>query len=132
MLVELSGYKVGTDLITASIHVTSTPTRQLQLLNYYEHGAEHNISTINMAYAKRDEDAEGSIFANIDRTTVFQEARIFNQSPISPRQCRVLLTKIIYLLSIGEHFSTHESTDLFFGMTKLFQHKDVSRTTGVY
>lgn len=78
-----------------------------------------------MSYSKKDEDSDGNLFANIDRTTVFQEARIFNQSPVSPRKCRVLLTKIIYLLSIGEQFSTHESTDLFFGMTKLFQHKDV-------
>lgn len=85
------------------------------------------MPTGTMSYSKKDEDSEGNLFANIDRTTVFQEARIFNQSPISPRKCRVLLTKIIYLLSIGEHFSTHESTDLFFGMTKLFQHKDVSR-----
>lgn len=83
-----------------------------------------------MSYSKKDEDADGNLFANIDRTTVFQEARIFNQSPISPRKCRVLLTKIIYLLSIGEHFSTHESTDLFFGMTKLFQHKDVCSSSG--
>lgn len=78
-----------------------------------------------MSYSKKDEDADGTVFSNIDRTTVFQKARIFNQSPISPRKCRVLLTELIYLLSIGEQFSPLESTDLFFGMTKLFQHKDV-------
>lgn len=62
-----------------------------------------------------------------DKTTVIQEARVFNESPISPRKCRILLTKIIYLLYIGETFGTQEATTLFFGVTKLFQHKDVSR-----
>lgn len=58
--------------------------------------------------------------------TVIQEARVFNESPISPRKCRILLTKIIYLLYVGETFGTTEATTLFFGVTKLFQHKDVS------
>ena len=57
--------------------------------------------------------------------TVIQEARVFNETPISPRKCRILLTKIVYLLYIGETFGTQEATTLFFGVTKLFQHKDV-------
>lgn len=56
---------------------------------------------------------------------MIQEARVFNESPISPRKCRALLTRIIYLLYAGETFSTQEATGLFFGVTKLFQHKDV-------
>lgn len=61
-----------------------------------------------------------------DKSTVIQEARAFNESPISPRKCRALLTRIVYLLYVGETFSTQEATTLFFGVTKLFQHKDVS------
>lgn len=61
-----------------------------------------------------------------DKTTVIQEARVFNESPISPRKCRILLTKIVYLLYVGETFGAQEATTLFFGVTKLFQHKDVS------
>lgn len=61
-----------------------------------------------------------------DKSTVLQEARVFNESPISPRKCRALLTRIVYLLYVGETFSTQEATTLFFGVTKLFQHKDVS------
>jgi coatomer protein complex subunit gamma len=57
---------------------------------------------------------------------VIQEARVFNETPISPRKCRILLTKVIYLLYTGETFSRTEATTLFFGATKLFQHKDVS------
>ena len=60
-----------------------------------------------------------------DKTTVIQEARAFNESPISPRKCRALLTRITYLLYMGETFSTQEATTLFFGVSKLFQHKDV-------
>lgn len=58
---------------------------------------------------------------------MIQEARVFNETPISPRKCRILLTKIVYLLYVGETFGTQEATTLFFGVTKLFQHKDVSR-----
>ncbi|BFZ58705.1 coatomer subunit gamma [Savitreella phatthalungensis] len=85
------------------------------------------------SYKKDEEDGgSGGFGAGIDRTSVFQEARIFNQSPVNPRKCRLLLTKIIFLLSQGEVFSPHESTDLFFGMTKLFQHKDPSLRQMVY
>lgn len=60
-----------------------------------------------------------------DKTTVLQQARLFNEAVTSPRKCRILLTKIIYLLYTGETFSTQEATTLFFGVTKLFQNKDV-------
>lgn len=58
--------------------------------------------------------------------TVIQGARVFNETPISPRKCRIILTQLMYLLFVGETFSTQEATTLFFGVTKLFQHKDVS------
>jgi hypothetical protein len=61
-----------------------------------------------------------------DKSTVILEARAFNESPISPRKCRALLTRIVFLLYVGETFTTQEATTLFFGVTKLFQHKDVS------
>ena len=64
-----------------------------------------------------------------DKSTVIQEARVFNESPISPRKCRSLLARIVYLLYCGETFSVQEATQLFFGVTKLFQHKDVSNTS---
>ena len=85
-----------------------------------------------------------------DKTSVFQEARVFNETPVSPRKCRVrlntllshpeklkaftqiLLTKIIYLLYVGETFGTQEATTLFFGVTKLFQHKDPALRQMVY
>ena len=53
-----------------------------------------------------------------------QPARLFNYSPISPRKCRILLTKIALLLFTGESFPPNEATDLFFGISKLFQNKE--------
>ncbi|CAG8715942.1 11838_t:CDS:2, partial [Acaulospora colombiana] len=68
-------------------------------------------------------DDEGIYYNN--KTTIIQEARVFNESPINPRKCRSLLTRIVYLLYTGDTFATHEATTLFFGTTKLFQNKDV-------
>jgi coatomer subunit gamma len=57
---------------------------------------------------------------------------VFNTSPISPRRCRILLTKIALLLFTGEKFPTNEATSLFFGISKLFQNKDASLRQMVY
>ncbi|EXJ77967.1 hypothetical protein A1O3_09126 [Capronia epimyces CBS 606.96] len=84
-----------------------------------------------MSYAKKDEDADHTGF-KLDRTAVFQDARLFNSSPISPRKCRTLLTKIAVLLFTGEKFPTNEATTLFFGISKLFQNKDPSLRQMVY
>ncbi|EIW73462.1 hypothetical protein TREMEDRAFT_70972 [Tremella mesenterica DSM 1558] len=80
---------------------------------------------------KKDEESGGMSFYH-DKSTVIQEARVFNESPISPRKCRALLTRIVYLLYVGETFSTQEATTLFFGVTKLFQHKDSALRQMVY
>ncbi|KAH9812366.1 adaptin N terminal region-domain-containing protein [Melampsora americana] len=80
---------------------------------------------------KKDEETGVAHFMQ-DKTTVIQEARVFNESPISPRKCRILLTKIVYLLYVGETFGPQEATTLFFGVTKLFQHKDSALRQMVY
>lgn len=59
-------------------------------------------------------------------------ARIFNTSPIQPRRCRVLLTKLALLLFTGEKFPTNEATSLFFGMSQLFQSKEPSLRQMMY
>ena len=78
-----------------------------------------------MAFASKKEDESGLSSYYNNKTTVIQEARVFNDTPVSPRKCRALLTRIVYLLYIGETFGTQEATTLFFGTTKLFQNKDV-------
>jgi hypothetical protein len=50
-----------------------------------------------MNFDKKDEDNE-AVF-HLDKTQVFQEARLFNASPIQPKKCRILLTKIKRILS---------------------------------
>lgn len=62
----------------------------------------------------------------------FSTARLFNSSPISPRRCRTLLTKLAVLMFTGERFPTDEATTLFFGISKLFQNKDPSLRQMVY
>ncbi|KAI5291547.1 coatomer subunit gamma [Ascosphaera acerosa] len=109
-----------------------------------------------MSYMKKDEDAEASLL-KLDRTSVFQEGvyitsriapglagegwrdacytpapRLFNTSPISPRKCRALLTKLAVLMFTGERFPTEEATTLFFSVSKLFQNKDPSLRQVVY
>ncbi|ORX63772.1 ARM repeat-containing protein, partial [Basidiobolus meristosporus CBS 931.73] len=86
-----------------------------------------------MSWAKKDEDGgESGLLHHLDKTTVLQEARVFNETPISPKKCRILLAKIAYLLYVGESFATNEATDLFFSITKLFQSKDTALRQIVY
>uniref|UniRef100_A0AAY5EV87 Coatomer subunit gamma n=1 Tax=Electrophorus electricus TaxID=8005 RepID=A0AAY5EV87_ELEEL len=77
-------------------------------------------------FDKKDEEAgSGSNpFQHLEKSAVLQEARIFNETPINPRRCLHILTKIIYLLNQGEHFGTTEATEAFFAMTRLFQSND--------
>ena len=70
------------------------------------------------------------ITPNVNKCTT--TARVFNTSPVSPRKCRILLTKIALLLFTGEKFPTNEATSLFFGISKLFQNKDASLRQMVY
>ncbi|KAJ1724732.1 coatomer subunit gamma [Coemansia erecta] len=82
---------------------------------------------------KKDEDTdELGALMNLDQSTVMQEARVFNETPIRPRHSRLLLAKIIFLLYRGDKMSTTEATDLFFSITKLFQCKDMSLRQMVY
>ncbi|KAI4461365.1 coatomer subunit gamma [Holotrichia oblita] len=81
---------------------------------------------------KEEEDGGGNPFQNIEKTTVLQEARTFNETPVNPRKCTHILTKILYLLNQGEQFGSTEATEAFFAMTKLFQSKDVILRRMVY
>ncbi|XP_060078948.1 coatomer subunit gamma-2-like [Ylistrum balloti] len=73
---------------------------------------------------KEEEDGGGNPFHNIEKSSVLQEARTFNESPINPRKCAHILTKVLYLINQGEQIGATEATEAFFAMTKLFQAKD--------
>ncbi|XP_063547114.1 coatomer subunit gamma-2-like [Cydia strobilella] len=81
---------------------------------------------------KKEEEEGGNIFQNLDKTTLIQEARYFNSTPVNPRKCILILSKILYLLNQGEKLTTQEATDMFFATTKLFQSKDVMLRRLVY
>lgn len=83
-------------------------------------------------WKKMEDDGDGGLFLNLNKSTVLQEARVFNASPVKPRQCRVLLSKICCILYQGEVFTKQEATDLFFGVTKLFQCQEPSLRQMVY
>ena len=70
-----------------------------------------------------------SPFQGLEKAAVLQECRIFHDSQIvihQPRKCCQLITKLLHILTQGESFSSGECTEVFFGVTKLFQSKDVS------
>ncbi|XP_074832121.1 coatomer subunit gamma-2 isoform X1 [Carettochelys insculpta] len=77
-------------------------------------------------FDKKDEEtgSGSNPFQHLEKSAVLQEARIFNETPINPRRCLHILTKILYLLNQGEHFGTTEATEAFFAMTRLFQSND--------
>lgn len=81
---------------------------------------------------KEEEEGSANPFQNIEKTTVLQETRTFNDTPVNPRKCTHILTKILYLLNQGEQLSTTEATEAFFAMTKLFQSRDVILRRMVY
>ncbi|XP_063978649.1 coatomer subunit gamma isoform X2 [Diachasmimorpha longicaudata] len=74
----------------------------------------------------------GNPFQNLEKTTVLQEARTFNDTPVHPRKCSHILTKILYLINQGEVLGVTEATETFFAMTKLFQSRDVVLRRLVY
>ncbi|BES96180.1 Coatomer subunit alpha-2 [Nesidiocoris tenuis] len=73
---------------------------------------------------KKEEEDGGNMFQNLDKTSVLQDARTFNDTPVNPRKCTPILTKILFLLNQGEQLGTTEATEAFFAMTKLFQSKN--------
>lgn len=74
---------------------------------------------------KAEELGEFGIFTNIDRVNVVQDTRAFSDTPLSPKRCISILSKVLYLLGQGEQFNEKEATTVFFASTKSFQCKDV-------
>ncbi|XP_020811716.1 coatomer subunit gamma isoform X2 [Drosophila serrata] len=82
----------------------------------------------------KDEEEDGPVnaYQNLEKTSVLQETRTFNETPVNARKCIHILTKILYLINQGEQLVAREATDCFFAMTKLFQSKDVVLRRMVY
>ncbi|XP_025417234.1 coatomer subunit gamma-2 [Sipha flava] len=81
---------------------------------------------------KKEEEDGGNPYQNLEKTSVLQEARTFNDTPVNPKKCTYILTKILYMINQGEQLGTAEATDTFFAMTKLFQSRDIILRRMVY
>jgi coatomer protein complex subunit gamma len=81
---------------------------------------------------KKEEEAGGNPYFNLEKSSVLQEARTFNETPINAKRCCLTLTKIMYLINQGEPIGKTEATEAFFAMTKLFQSRDTTLRRMVY
>jgi coatomer protein complex subunit gamma len=71
----------------------------------------------------------------LDKATVLQETKIFSDASIvtkHPKKCCQLITKLLHILTQGEPFTSTETTDVFFKVTKLFQSKDANLRRMMY
>lgn len=52
-------------------------------------------------FDKKDEESGGGSnpLQHLEKSAVLQEARVFNETPINPRKCAHILTKILYLIN---------------------------------
>ena len=73
---------------------------------------------------KKDEDEGYSRYRGRQKSAVLQECRCFNDRELNARRCITILTKILWLLSQGDKLTRLETTEVFFGVTKLLQAKD--------
>ncbi len=86
----------------------------------------------------KDDDEEEvyySPYANLEKSAVLQEARIFHDSTAvreNPRKCCTVIAQLLHLQNTGQFLNSTEATDVFFGVTKLFMSDDASLRRMVY
>lgn len=74
-------------------------------------------------------------YAHLDKAAVLQECKVFHDQTVvtqNPRRCCLLITKLLFLLVKGDTFTSAEITEVFFGVTKLFQSPDVNLRRMMY
>lgn len=82
-----------------------------------------------------DDGGADSPYLHLEKATVLQESRIFHDANVvtqNPRRCCQMITKLLFLLVKGDTFSSAEITEVFFGVTKLFQSHDVNLRRMMY
>ena len=76
-----------------------------------------------------------SPYAQLEKATVLQEARIFHDPTAvreNPRKCCTVIAQLLHLQNTGQYLSSNEATEVFFGVTKLFMSDDASLRRMVY
>ena len=58
------------------------------------------------------DEAEQSPFFGIEKGAVLQESRVFHDQQLDARQCAQVITKLLYLINQGEHFTKTEATEV--------------------
>lgn len=84
---------------------------------------------------KGEDDEVDAPFRALEKSKVLQECRKFHDQTFTkrhPKRCCQLITKLLVLLTHGEVFSSTEVTDVFFGVTKLFESEDGNLRRMVY
>jgi len=74
----------------------------------------------------KDEDGMMSPFEGIEKGSVLQDCRCFNDLQLDTQKCEAVLVRLLYLVGQGEKLTSAEATDVFFSVTKLFQANAVS------
>lgn len=75
---------------------------------------------MNELYKKDDEESYTFPFQNLETSSVLQETRVFNETPIKARHCVLIMTKLLYLIGQSKSFARIDATEVFFNSTKLF------------
>lgn len=89
-------------------------------------------------FDKKTEEDTASWFGNVDKGQLLLSTRAFSASPLNTRQCRAILSRLLYLVAVqadpnpATKLTHSEATDLFFATTKLFQSRDVCCSTAVF
>lgn len=84
---------------------------------------------------KNEDEDDYSPYQDLEKATVLQECRVFSDSNVvtnNPKRCCQLITKLLFILTQGETFSSSETTEVFFGVTKLFQSQDYNLRRMMY
>jgi coatomer protein complex subunit gamma len=87
-------------------------------------------------FKNEDDGAEKELpYQHLEKSTVLLDCRVFHDAQVvtqNPRKCCLLITKLLFLLVKGESFTSAEVTEVFFGVTKLFQSDDVNLRRMMY
>lgn len=56
-----------------------------------------------------------------EKSSILQETRCFSEAHLNSKKCCTVLTKVLNMINSGERLTDQEWSDLFFGITRLFQ-----------
>ncbi|KAF7459021.1 coatomer subunit gamma [Cryptosporidium felis] len=56
-----------------------------------------------------------------EKSSILQETRCFSEAPLNSKKCCTVLTKVLNMINSGEKLTDQEWSELFFGITRLFQ-----------